>query len=61
VLAREGNGTALSITEEGFIKNPLFRVLGKLFFSPTATLEQYLRDLAKALGEDATPTVVTKA
>ena len=44
------NGTRLTITEEGFIKNPVFRVLSRLFFPPTATMEKYLGDLSRALG-----------
>jgi uncharacterized protein YndB with AHSA1/START domain len=54
-LEPAGGGTRLTITEAGFIKNPLFRAMGLLFFSPTATLESYLRSLAKALGETAEP------
>jgi uncharacterized protein YndB with AHSA1/START domain len=46
-----GQGTRLTITEAGFIKNPIFRVMSKLFFSPTATMEKYLGDLAGELGE----------
>ena len=42
-------GTRLTITEDGFIKNPMFRVLSKLFFPPTATMEKYLGDLSHAL------------
>lgn len=54
-LEGRGSGTRLVITEEGFVKNPVFRVLGKLFFSPSATIEAYLRALAKELGENAEP------
>jgi uncharacterized protein YndB with AHSA1/START domain len=54
-------GSRLTITEAGFIKNPLFRVMGKLFFSPSATLESYLSSLARELGEDARPRVVPVA
>ncbi|HWP36240.1 MAG TPA: SRPBCC family protein [Gemmatimonadales bacterium] len=51
----EGSGARVTITEAGFIKNPLFRVMGKLFFPPTATMNAYLLALAKELGETATP------
>lgn len=47
--------TRLTITEAGFIKSPIFRTMGKFFFSPTDTIESYLRALAKALGENASP------
>ena len=56
-LEGRGSGTRVVIAEEGFVKNPVFRVLGKLFFSPTATIEAYLRALAKELGENAEPLV----
>lgn len=47
--------TRLTITEAGFIKSPIFRTMGMLFFSPTDTIESYLIALAKALGENASP------
>ncbi len=34
-------GTALTITEDGEVYNPIFRVMSRLFFSPTATIEKY--------------------
>ncbi|MFN0181283.1 MAG: SRPBCC family protein [Gemmatimonadales bacterium] len=54
-LAPEGGGTRLTLVEAGFIKSPLFRVMAKLFFEPSETIDAYLRALAKALGETATP------
>lgn len=48
-LEPAGAGTRLTITEDGFIKNPIFRVLSKLFFPPTATMEKYLGDLSRGL------------
>jgi uncharacterized protein YndB with AHSA1/START domain len=48
-------GTRLTVVEAGFIKRPLFRVMAKLFFRPTATMDAYLRALAMELGESATP------
>jgi uncharacterized protein YndB with AHSA1/START domain len=54
-LAPAAGGTRLSITEAGFVKNPIFRVMSKLFFSPSATLETYLKALAAELGESAIP------
>ena len=44
-LAPAGNGTTLTITEDGFIKNPIFRFLSKTVFSTTATIEKFLADL----------------
>jgi uncharacterized protein YndB with AHSA1/START domain len=51
----EGAGARLTITETGFITNPLFRVMAKLFFPPTATMNAYLLALGQELGETATP------
>ena len=50
-----GTGTRLTITEAGFVKSPIFRTMGLMFFSPTDTIDSYLRALSKALGETAVP------
>jgi len=60
-LEPAGAGTRLTITEAGFVKNPIFRTMGALFFSPTTTMEAYLRALARHLGEVAEPRVVPAA
>ena len=57
-LASSGDGTRLTIAEAGFIRNPVFRVMSRIAFPPTATMEAYLRALAKELGEDASPVVL---
>jgi len=49
-LAPDGAGTRLTITEDGFIKNPIFRFMSKTVFSTTATMERFLADLASHLG-----------
>lgn len=51
-LAPDGT---LTITEDGFVKNPVFRFLSKTVFSQSATLEQFLRGLAFHIGSDAQP------
>jgi uncharacterized protein YndB with AHSA1/START domain len=51
-------GTRVTISEAGFIRNPLFRVMSRLFFPPTATMDRYLHALAKELGETVEPRVV---
>lgn len=43
-------GTELTITEDGEIYNPIFRVMSKLVFSPHATIDTYQADLRKRLG-----------
>jgi uncharacterized protein YndB with AHSA1/START domain len=49
-LAPEGAGTRLTITEDGFIKNPVFRLLGRTVFKAASTLEAFLHDLGAHLG-----------
>ncbi len=55
VLTPDGAGTRLTITEDGFVKNPLFRFLSRTVFSLTSTMDHYLRDLGNHLGADITP------
>jgi uncharacterized protein YndB with AHSA1/START domain len=45
------SGSDLVITENGEIYNPFFRLLGKIFFSPTDTIDAYMADLKRRLGE----------
>lgn len=42
-------GTKLTITENGEVYNPLFRVMSRFVFGHTATLDRYLADLQKHL------------
>src|SRR5689334_1632248 len=44
-LEPAGEGTKLTITEDGFVKNPVLRFLSKTVFSTTATIEKFLKDL----------------
>jgi polyketide cyclase/dehydrase/lipid transport protein len=48
-LAPQDSGTKLTITEDGFIKNPIFRFMSATIFSTTATLERFLADLSAHL------------
>jgi hypothetical protein len=50
-LEPSGTGTSLTITEDGEVYNPIFRVLSRVFFSPTKTMEVYLAALKARLGE----------
>ena len=43
-------GTELTITEDGEIYNPIFRVMSKIVFSPYETIDTYQADLRKRLG-----------
>ena len=48
-LAAVDGGCDVTITERGFVRNPIFRFLSKTVFSPTATIENYLDALEKKL------------
>ena len=43
-------GTSVTITENGRISNPLFRVVARVLFSPTDSMDRYLHDLAQVEG-----------
>ncbi len=49
-LAREGPGTRVTITERGFVTNPVFRVLARFVFGYEKTMDVYLRDLGRRVG-----------
>jgi hypothetical protein len=49
-LRDAGAGTDITITEDGEVFNPIFRVMQKFFFSPYATIDAYLEDLRKRVG-----------
>ena len=55
VLAPENGATRVTITEDGEVSNVLFRFMSRYVFGHTATLDGYLRSLAKRFGESATP------
>ena len=48
-LQPDGSGTRLTITENGEVYNPLFRVMSRFVFGHTATIERYLDDLRRYL------------
>lgn len=54
-LSREAGGTRVTITERGFITNPLFRTLARFVFGYEKTIETYLGDLGRRLGPAASP------
>lgn len=51
-LKSNGTGCRVTITENGEVYNPIFRFMGRVFFSPAATIETYLKSLGKKFGED---------
>ena len=50
VLQPYEGGTSITITEDGTISNPLFRLVAKLLFSPTDAMDRYLHDLSSVEG-----------
>ncbi len=50
-LRAEGTGTSLTLTEEGEVYNPIFRVMQKLLFSPYKTIDTYLENLRRQVAE----------
>jgi hypothetical protein len=48
-------GGSVRITEHGFVKPALFRVLARFVFGYTSTMDAYLRALGRKFGEDVTP------
>jgi hypothetical protein len=47
--------STLRITEDGEIRNPIFRFVARFFLGYTATMEAYLRDLGRRFGETVQP------
>ena len=58
-IEADGPGASrVTVTEHGFVTNPLFRFMSRFIIGHTATLDQYLRALGKKYGSDAAPTVI---
>ena len=55
VLSEEKGATTLAITEDGEVYNPIFRFLARFVFGHAATMEKYLKDLARKFGEEVVP------
>jgi hypothetical protein len=53
VLSTAESDCVVRITEQGEVKNPLFRAIAKLFMNPAGSIESYLRSLADRFGEPA--------
>lgn len=51
-LEADGEGARLTITEDGEVRNPLFRFLARYAFGHGGTMEAYLRALGRRFGED---------
>jgi uncharacterized protein YndB with AHSA1/START domain len=58
-IAPSGDGGSIvTITERGSVYNPVFRFVSRFILGHTATMESYLRSLARKFGGDVTPTVI---
>lgn len=53
-ISPDGSGSKITITENGEVYNPIFRVMSKLM-SQTATIDEYLTGLAGKLGDTYSP------
>lgn len=49
-VADEDGDTRVTITEEGVVKNPIFRFISRFVLGHDATLEAFLRDRTAHLG-----------
>lgn len=54
-IAREGNGTRVTVTEDGEIKAAPMRTMARFFFGYTSTMDSYLKALGDGLQETVTP------
>ena len=52
-------GTRVSVTEAGFVNNPLFRFMSRFVMGYYSTQDKYLRALARKFGESAEPVHAT--
>jgi uncharacterized protein YndB with AHSA1/START domain len=59
-IAPDGsNESRVTITERGWVSNPLFRFVSRFVMGQTSTMDTYLRALGKHFGAEPTPTVVS--
>jgi uncharacterized protein YndB with AHSA1/START domain len=50
-ITRVEGGSFVRITEDGEVRNPIFRFMSRFVLGLTSTMETYLRDLGKKFGE----------
>ena len=55
--AEPSGGTRLAITEDGVIRNAVFRFMARFLIGMTQTMEDFLVDLGRRFGEDVEPRV----
>jgi uncharacterized protein YndB with AHSA1/START domain len=54
-LTQDGDGTKISVTEAGWIGNPIFRFLSRFVFGYYGSLDGYLKALGKRFGAEVQP------
>jgi uncharacterized protein YndB with AHSA1/START domain len=54
-VAPDSGGSVVTVTEDGFVKNPIFRFLARFVVGYHGTMRQYLAALGRKLGEDVVP------
>ena len=54
-LTPNAGGTRISVTEAGWIRNPIFRFLSRFAFGYYGSLDGYLTALSRKFGEDVKP------
>lgn len=55
-IAATPDGSRVTVTERGWIANPIFRFLARFVFGYHGSLDDYLTALGRKFGEDARPT-----
>jgi len=55
-LAPDSTGTRISVTEGGWISNPIFRFMSRVLFGYYGSLDKYLKALGTRFGETVHPT-----
>jgi uncharacterized protein YndB with AHSA1/START domain len=55
-LAPDSTGTRISVTEAGWIGNPIFRFMSRFLFGYHGSLDKYLKALGTRFGEPVQPT-----
>jgi len=51
-LVPDSTGTCISVTEAGWISNPVFRFMSRFLFGYYGSLDKYLRALGARFGEE---------
>lgn len=55
-LTPDSSGTRISVTESGWISNPIFRFMSRFLFGYYGSLDKYLTALGRRFGETVAPT-----